>query len=218
VSSTARCWTSPTASSASARSARRPASIPQQHGRSSGTGARSGGGEAANATSASHHQTPPNSSYYRRPRADPVRPEGRLGKRPALSPRRELWAATAATHGQTTLEQASRLTPASRPFHKPGAGCTACPRCWRSRRTAISWSYPIEQTPTSGCICNSTPTTRLLRDPGGSPFARESGCARPRERRAVGARPWRKSRQPASGCSERQAFRQSDRVVAGCRY
>ena len=27
------------------------------------------------------------------------------------------------------------------------------------------------------------------RDPGGSPFACESGCARPRERRAVGARP-----------------------------
>ena len=48
---------------------------------------------------------------------------------------------------------------ACRPFHKPGAGCTARPRCWRSRRTAISSSYPIEQTPTSGCICNSTPTT-----------------------------------------------------------
>ena len=30
------------------------------------------------------------------------------------------------------------------------------------------------------------------RDPGGSPFACESGCARPRERRAVGARPLRK--------------------------
>ena len=27
------------------------------------------------------------------------------------------------------------------------------------------------------------------RDPGGSPFACESGCVRPRERRAVGARP-----------------------------
>jgi len=27
------------------------------------------------------------------------------------------------------------------------------------------------------------------RDPGGSPFACESGCARPRERRAAGARP-----------------------------
>ena len=48
---------------------------------------------------------------------------------------------------------------ACRPFHKPGAGCTACPRCWRSRRTAISSSYPIEQTPTSGFICRSTPTT-----------------------------------------------------------
>ncbi len=47
----------------------------------------------------------------------------------------------------------------ARPFHKPGAGCTACSRCWRSRRTAISSSYPIEQTPTSGCMCRSTPTT-----------------------------------------------------------
>jgi hypothetical protein len=32
------------------------------------------------------------------------------------------------------------------PFHKPGACCAAGPRCWRSRRTAISLSYPIEQT------------------------------------------------------------------------
>jgi hypothetical protein len=32
------------------------------------------------------------------------------------------------------------------------------------------------------------------RDPGGSPFACESSCARPRERRAVGARPLRASR------------------------
>jgi hypothetical protein len=28
----------------------------------------------------------------------------------------------------------------SRPFHKSGAGCAACPRCWRSRRTAVSSS------------------------------------------------------------------------------
>ena len=41
------------------------------------------------------------------------------------------------------------------PFHKPGAGCAAYPRCWRSRRTAISSSHPIEQTPTSGCISSS---------------------------------------------------------------
>jgi hypothetical protein len=50
-------------------------------------------------------------------------------------------------------------TSGDRPFHKPGAGCTACPRCWPSGRTAISSSYPIEHTPTSGCICRSTPTT-----------------------------------------------------------
>ena len=34
-----------------------------------------------------------------------------------------------------------------------------CPRCWRSRRTANSSSYPIEHTPRSGCICSSAPTT-----------------------------------------------------------
>ena len=52
-----------------------------------------------------------------------------------------------------------------RPFHKPGAGCTACPRCWRSRRTAVSSSYSIEHTPTSGCVCSSTPTDGRARDP-----------------------------------------------------
>ena len=44
------------------------------------------------------------------------------------------------------------------PYHKPGAGWVAYPRCWRSR-TAIRSSYRIEQTPTSGWICSSTPTT-----------------------------------------------------------
>jgi hypothetical protein len=34
-----------------------------------------------------------------------------------------------------------------------------CPRCRRSRRTTISSSCPIEQTPTSGCRCSSTPST-----------------------------------------------------------
>lgn len=41
---------------------------------------------------------------------------------------------------------------------------------------------PIEQTPTSRCICSSTPTMGA-RDAGGCPFACESGCARPREQR-----------------------------------
>ena len=52
-----------------------------------------------------------------------------------------------------------RQTPPNRPFHKPGAGCAACPSCWRSRRTAVSSSRPIEQTATSRCACSSTPTT-----------------------------------------------------------
>jgi hypothetical protein len=90
--------------------------------------------------------------------------------------------------GLGAARRGSRETTPFRPFHKPGAGCTACSRCWRSRRTAVSSSYPIEQTPTSGCICSSTPSTSRARDPGGSPFACESGCARPRERPAVGAR------------------------------
>jgi hypothetical protein len=77
-----------------------------------------------------------------RPNRGPGRfPSGRPPEVPVRAPRRRKQAA------------------ASRPFHKPGAGCTACPRCWRSRRTAISSSYPIEPMPTSGCICNSAPTT-----------------------------------------------------------
>ena len=37
------------------------------------------------------------------------------------------------------------LALAGRPFHKPTAGSTARPRWWRSRRTPINSSYPIEQ-------------------------------------------------------------------------
>ena len=73
----------------------------------------------------------------------------------------------------------------------------AYPRPWRSRRTAISSWYLIEQTPTSGCIRSSTPTTDARNDPDGSPFAPESGCARPRERRVVGVRPKQAPDQPS---------------------
>ncbi len=38
---------------------------------------------------------------------------------------------------------------------------------------------------------HAAPRRRRARDPRCSPFASESGCARPRERRAVGARPMR---------------------------
>lgn len=104
--------------------------------------------------------------------------------------------------GASELPEASRsLAPddetlGRRPFHQPGAGGVACLRCRRSRRTTVSSSCPIEQTPTSRCICSSTPTTGAL-DPGGCPFACESGCARPRERRAAGARPLHKPETPA---------------------
>jgi hypothetical protein len=92
-------------------------------------------------------------------------------------------------------EQHSGRGTRSRPVRKPGAGGVACLRCRRSRSTTISSSCPIEQTPTSGCACSSTPSTDA-RDPGGSSFACESGCACPRERRAVGARPKRAPDQP----------------------
>ena len=71
--------------------------------------------------------------------------------------------------GLAAARRGSRDTPPFRPFHKPGAGCAAYPRCWRSRRTAISASYPIEHTPTSGCICSSTPTTDARTIPTGLP-------------------------------------------------
>jgi hypothetical protein len=61
------------------------------------------------------------------------------------------------------------LALAGRPFHKPSAGCAAYPRCSRSRRTAISSSYPIEQTPTSRCISSSTPTTDARAIPAALP-------------------------------------------------
>jgi hypothetical protein len=63
----------------------------------------------------------------------------------------------------------------SRPFHKSGAGCAACPRCWRSRRTAVSSSGPVEQPPTSRCICSTAATTD----------ARAIPAARPSPARAV---------------------------------
>jgi hypothetical protein len=49
-------------------------------------------------------------------------------------------------------------TSGPRPFHKRGTGCAACPRCWRSSRTAVSSSCSIEQRPTSRCVCSFTPT------------------------------------------------------------
>ena len=51
----------------------------------------------------------------------------------------------------------------------PAPAARRCPRCWRSGRTGISPSYPIEQTPTSGCICNSTPSTDARATPAALP-------------------------------------------------
>jgi hypothetical protein len=57
----------------------------------------------------------------------------------------------------------------NRPFHKRGTGCVACPRCWRSRRTAVNSSCPIQQPPTSRCVCSSTPTTDARAAPAALP-------------------------------------------------
>ena len=131
----------------------------------------------------------------------------------------------------------SRETPPFRPFHKPGGGCTACPRCWRNRRTAVT-RYPIEQTPTSGCICNSTPTTDAHAIPAALPsparavlLARAngalselvhlvmSGCGPPacllvrerrsraRERRARAARPDRLAKRASRRAAPRVLLR-----------
>jgi hypothetical protein len=70
-----------------------------------------------------------------------------------------------------------RQTAPNRPFHKPGAGCTACPRCWRSRRSAVSSSCPIGQTTTPRCICSSTPTTYASAMPRLSLRLRERLCS-----------------------------------------
>jgi hypothetical protein len=56
-----------------------------------------------------------------------------------------------------------------RPFHKRGSGCAACPRCWRSRRIAVSSSRSIEQRPTSRFICSFTPTTDMRTIPAALP-------------------------------------------------
>ena len=70
-----------------------------------------------------------------------------------------------------------RQTPPNCPFHKPGAGCAACPSCWRSRRTAVSSSRPIEQTATSRCACSSTPTPTRARSRRLSLRLREQLCS-----------------------------------------
>jgi hypothetical protein len=57
----------------------------------------------------------------------------------------------------------------NRPFHKRGTGCAARPRCWRSRRTAVSSSCPIEQRPSSRFICSFTPTTDTRANPAALP-------------------------------------------------
>jgi hypothetical protein len=98
------------------------------------------------------------------------------------------------------LSRSQFVAGAARPFHKARRRPRGCPRWWRSRRTAISSSYPIEQTPTSRCVCSLMPTDGRARDHGGPPFACQSGCPRRRERRAAEARPLRKPGSARAPC------------------
>ena len=85
-------------------------------------------------------------------------------------------------------------TGAPRPFHKPGAGWVAYPCCWRSGRNC--YSLVVSENADVRMDMQLHATDGRARDPAGSPFACGSGRARPRERRAVGARPKRARRQP----------------------
>jgi hypothetical protein len=97
-----------------------------------------------------------------------------------VSPRPGLWVggqrARESRHSAVfcfATKRQSGQSGASRPFHKPGAGCIACPRCWRSRRTAFARH-----------VRSSTRRTRT-RSPRLSLRLRERLCSR----RAVGRRP-----------------------------
>jgi hypothetical protein len=106
-------------------------------------------------------------SWSRRDVAD-----DRFGDDPALRP--------LLRHGWSNLPSALR-TLATRPFHKSGAGCTACPRFRRSGRPAVSSSYAIEQTPTSRCICRGAPTTDARAIPPALPSPARAVVLGPRD-------------------------------------
>jgi hypothetical protein len=116
----------------------------------------------------------------------------------------------ASTDRRSAGKQQSAIAAPLRPFHKSGAGCTACPRCWRSRTTAISSSYPIEHTPTSGCICSSTPTTDGHPIPTALPSPARAVVLDLRQRHAVGARPFHKR---AAGWVARSRWWQTRRTA-----
>jgi hypothetical protein len=134
------------------------------------------------------------------PDACPSRVAERAGPQTEVEDKRECgrWAGDPAGVGIRQPRSPLTFAPSPAPVRRytmgsvSDPGWVAYPCCWRSRRTAIRSSYLIEQTPTSGCICSSKPTTGA-RDPAGSAFACGSGCARPPERRAVGARPFQEA-------------------------
>jgi hypothetical protein len=99
--------------------------------------------------------------------------------------------------GEVTLSTLNNRaeTAAARPFHKRGARGAACPRCWRSRRTAVSSSCALEQRPTSRYICSFTPTTDTRAIPAALPSpARAVALARANaalsELVQLGSGPW----------------------------
>ena len=95
-------------------------------------------------------------------------PHPRSGRRPAIS----------------SLSTNPRSSPTIRSPRPATSSLTA-----QSRRTAISSSYSIEHTPTSGCICSSTPTTDARAIPAALPSHARATLRARREGRAVGARP-----------------------------
>ena len=81
----------------------------------------------------------------------------------AVRPRHDDESPASRTSGSAALlVLVSSIPQARRRLHR-------VPALLAEQKTAISSSYPIEQTPTSGCICNSTPTTRRSAIPAALP-------------------------------------------------
>ena len=114
---------------------------------------------------------------------------------------------------------------APRPFHKPGADLAACPRCSRSRRTAVSSSCPIEQTLTSRCVCSFTVTTDARANPAAPPSptravalaranAELSEIVRSRQRGRIRSVLVQPLREQQSQCRRRGRYRDGSEAVA----
>jgi hypothetical protein len=117
------------------------------------------------------------------PRAGGAGGTSPAGRRPGAC--QAMTAAPAAAVFCFATKRRSGQSGAYRPFHKPGAGCTACPRCSRSRRTAISSSCPIEHTTDAHAIPAALPSPARARlcSPARTPRCRSSSQASARVNR-----------------------------------